>query len=158
MSRLAKKVVEHLAKNGLRVSTAESCTGGLIAGRITSVSGASAVLGYGAVTYSEEAKCRILGVAPETIATHGVVSPQTAEEMAEGVRKLSGADVGVSVTGFAGPGGGNEQYPVGTVFVGISSKNGTRHVHLKLKGDRDRVRLLTVTNALSQLLNEAKGI
>lgn len=155
---LAERVVKEYTEKGLTLATAESCTGGLIAGKITSVSGASTVLGYGAVTYSEEAKCRMLGVDMSTIERCGVVSPETAEEMAAGIRRTSGADVGVSVTGFAGPGGGTEQYPVGTVFMGVSSKNGTRHVHLKLKGDRDRVRLLTVTNALSQLLNEAKEL
>ena len=155
---LAETVVKTYLEKGLTLATAESCTGGLIAGKITSVSGASSVLGYGAVTYWEEAKCRMVAVNPRTIETCGVVSPQTAEEMAKGIREFSGADVGVSVTGFAGPGGGTEQYPVGTVFMGISSKNGTRHVHLKLKGDRDRVRTLTVTNALSQLINEAKSI
>ncbi|MBQ9116798.1 MAG: CinA family protein, partial [Clostridia bacterium] len=84
----------------------------------------------------------------------GVVSPQTAEEMAKGIREYSGADVGVAVTGFAGPGGGTDQYPVGTVFMGIASARGVRHVHLRLKGDRDRVRSLTVNHALAQLLEE----
>ena len=151
---LAEAVVRAYSEKKKTLACAESCTGGLIAGRITSVSGASQVLGYGAVTYSEEAKCNMLGVSRQTIETYGVVSPQTAEEMASGVRALSGADVGVSVTGFAGPGGGTEQYPVGTVFVGVSSEKGERHLHLRLKGDRDRVRELTVTNALSALLSE----
>ncbi|MBR2460888.1 MAG: CinA family nicotinamide mononucleotide deamidase-related protein, partial [Clostridia bacterium] len=151
---LAQAVVESYARAGKTVATAESCTGGLIAGTLTSVSGASAVLGFGGVTYSEEAKIKLLGVLPETIEHYGVVSPNTAEEMARGIRALSGADVGVSVTGFAGPGGGTDEYPVGTVFMGISSARGERHVHLRLKGDRDRVRQLTVTNALSQLLRE----
>jgi len=155
---LAEAVVALYKEKGLTLATAESCTGGLIAGRITSVSGSSSVLGYGAVTYWEEAKCRMVAVNPRTIEDYGVVSPQTAEEMADGIRRFSGADVGVAVTGFAGPTGGTEQYPVGTVFMGISSRNGIRHVHLRLKGDRDRVRTLTVTNALSQLLAEAKSI
>ena len=154
---LAETVVKTYKEKGMTLATAESCTGGLIAGKITAVSGASSVLGYGAVTYWEEAKCRMVAVDPQTIESYGVVSPQTAEEMAKGIREFSGADVGIAVTGFAGPTGGTEQHPVGTVFVGIASQNGVRHVHLKLKGDRDRVRTLTVTNALSQALNEAKN-
>ena len=155
---LAEAVVSVYLEKELTLATAESCTGGLIAGKITSVSGSSGVIGYGAVTYSEEAKCRMVGVNPETIEKFGVVSPETAMEMAHGIRAFSGADVGVAVTGFAGPGGGTEQYPVGTVFMGVSSKKGDRFVHLRLKGDRDRVRSLTVTNALSALLKEVEGL
>ena len=151
---LPKAVVDAYTKRGMTLSCAESCTGGTLAGKITGVSGASAVLGFGAVTYSNEAKHKLLGVKWETLDTYDAVSPETAVEMAAGVRALAGSDVGISVTGFAGPGGGNDRYPVGTVFVGVSSDKGTRAVELHIKGDRDRVRTVTVTNALSLALRE----
>ncbi len=143
-----------LAENKMTVSTAESCTGGLISKRITEVSGSSEVFGYGVVTYANEAKMKVLGVKAETLEEFGAVSYQTAEEMAEGVRRLSGSDIGVSVTGIAGPSGGTPEKPVGLVYVGISSRLGTRHVKLMLKGDRNRVRILTSANALSEIRRE----
>lgn len=151
---LSEALVQKYSEKNMTVAFAESCTGGLISGKVTSVSGASRVLGFGAVTYANEAKIKLLGVSEETLNTYDAVSPQTAVEMALGVRKLSGADVGISVTGFAGPTGGNELYPVGTVFVGVASDKGERFVHLKLKGDRDRVRSLTVTHAISEAIKE----
>ena len=152
---LAKAVVDKYTSSGKTIACAESCTGGMIAASITDVPGASSVLGYGAVTYSNEAKHKLLGVRQETLDTFDAVSPETAVEMADGIRALAGSDVGIAVTGFAGPGGGNGKYPVGTVFVGVSSERGSRAVELHLNGDRQRVRTLTVTNALSLALKEA---
>ncbi len=151
---LQTAVCRLLAENKMTLATAESCTGGLISKRITEVSGSSEVFGYGVVTYANEAKMNILGVKAETLEKFGAVSPQTAEEMAEGVRKLSGADVGVAVTGIAGPGGGTPEKPVGLVYVGVSSKLGVRNIKLMLKGDRNRIRILTSTNALSEVRKE----
>lgn len=151
---LAEQVVASFNKAGKTLATAESCTGGLIAKRITDISGSSAMFGYGAVTYANEAKMKLLSVKPETLEKHGAVSPETAAEMAEGVRFLSGADVGIATTGIAGPGGGTESKPVGLVYLGVSSKRGTRTLRLMLTQGRDRVRLLASTNALSEALKE----
>lgn len=154
---LASAVVGALLKQKKTVACAESCTGGLIAKRITDIAGSSEIFGYGAVTYSNEAKMKLLSVSPETLKAYGAVSEQTAMEMANGVRALSGADIGVSATGIAGPGGGTDEKPVGLVYLGISSDKGTRAVKLLLKGSRDRVRLLTSQNALSEILHEIDG-
>lgn len=124
VSSLEEVVVEGLKEKGLTIACAESCTGGLIAKRITDVSGASQVFGYGCVTYWNEAKMGLLGVLPETIEQHTEVSAQCALEMARGVRKLAGADIGVSTTGYAGPTGGTEENPVGTVYIGLSWNGG----------------------------------
>ena len=124
VSSLEEVVVRGLEARGMTIACAESCTGGLIAKRITDVSGASGVFGYGCVTYWNEAKTGLLGVSPETIEKYTEVSEQCALEMARGVRKLSGADVGISTTGYAGPTGGTAEHPVGTVFIGLSWEGG----------------------------------
>ena len=124
VSSLEEVVVRGLKAKGMTIAFAESCTGGLLAKRITDISGASEVFGYGCVTYWNEAKMGLLGVRPETIEAYTEVSAECALEMARGVRKLSGADVGVSTTGYAGPGGGTEEHPVGTVFIGLSWAGG----------------------------------
>lgn len=111
--------VELLKEKGLTVSSAESFTGGLISKLITDVSGASSVFSLGACTYSNEAKAKILGVREETLETYGAVSKETAAEMAEGIRAVSGADIGISTTGVAGP-EPSEGKPVGKVFIGVS--------------------------------------
>ena len=121
---LEEVVVRGLKEQGKTIAFAESCTGGLLAKRITDISGASEVFGYGCVTYWNEAKMQVLGVKPETIERYTEVSQQCALEMARGVRKLSGASVGVSTTGYAGPTGGTEEHPVGTVFIGLSWEGG----------------------------------
>ena len=151
---LAKALVEKYSALGKTVAVAESCTGGLISKRITDVSGSSAVLGYGAVTYANEAKVKLLSVKPETLEKYGAVSEQTASEMALGVRALSGADVGIATTGIAGPGGGSAEKPVGLVYLGVASEKGVRVIRLMLKGDRDRVRILASSNALAEAIRE----
>lgn len=155
---LAEAVVQAYSKAKSTVAFAESCTGGLVSGALTAVPGASEVIGYGAVTYSNDAKIKLLGVSPRTLDIHGAVSAETAKDMARGVRALSGSSVGVSLTGYAGPGGGDERNPVGSVFVGISSERGERAVLLHLSGDRARVRTLAVTNALSETLTELREL
>ena len=119
-------VVHALVATGMKVSTAESCTGGLIACRITDVAGSSEVFTHGFVTYSNEAKSQLIGVSEETLNAHGAVSVEVAEEMAAGALKQSGADLAVSVTGIAGPGGGSEEKPVGTVCLGLATKEGVK--------------------------------
>jgi nicotinamide-nucleotide amidase len=117
-------LVRFLGEKGLTVASAESCTGGMIGQRITAVPGASAVYVGGFVTYTNDIKIRLLGVDPATIDAHTEVSFETAAEMAAGARERTGADVGLSTTGYAGPGGGTEENPVGTVYIGIATKSG----------------------------------
>ena len=119
LDKLVTNVVELLIRRGISVSTAESCTGGLLSELITAVPGASQVFELGICTYSERIKSRFLGVSPETLRQYGVVSRETALEMVIGLKKVSGADICVSVTGIAGPGGGTAETPVGTVFIGF---------------------------------------
>jgi len=116
---MAKALVDYLLERKLTISCAESCTGGQIAAAITAVSGCSAVFPGGVCTYSEEMKIKMLGVKRETLDTYGVVSPQTALEMARGVRSLTGSDIAVATTGIAGPSGGTSEQPVGTVCLAI---------------------------------------
>ncbi len=123
-------LVRLFTERGMTVATAESCTGGMIGERLTSVPGASAVYVGGCITYTNDMKIGLLGVSPATIDTHTEVSAETAAEMAAGVRRVTGADVGLSTTGYAGPGGGTEENPVGTVFVGVSTKEGTEAFRL----------------------------
>lgn len=125
LDKKAQNVVQCLKAAGRTAATAESCTGGLLSGAITAVPGSSEVFGYGACTYANEAKSRLLSVKPGTLAAFGAVSEETAKEMAAGIRALSGADFGVSTTGIAGPGGGTDEKPVGTVWIGISSEKRT---------------------------------
>ena len=117
-------LVRLFTERGLTVATAESCTGGMIGQRITAIPGASAVYLGGCITYTNEQKIQLLGVNPVTIDAHTEVSAETAVEMAAGVRERLGADVGLSTTGYAGPGGGTEENPVGTVFVAVATRNG----------------------------------
>ena len=153
---LEKAVVEAYTEAGKTLAIAESCTGGLIAKRITDVAGSSGMFGYGTVTYANEAKIKVLGVNRETLEKYGAVSEETAMELAAGVRALSGADVGISTTGIAGPDGGTETKPVGLVYMGIASEKGVRALKFNFTGARARVRILASGNALSLALNEVK--
>jgi len=133
---LEQAVGNILSARGLTVAIAESCTGGLISNRLTNVSGSSAYMLYGAVTYSNESKSSALGVDMELIQKHGAVSEPVAREMAEGVRKMSGADIGISTTGIAGPTGGSADKPIGLMFTGISDIFGTDTKKLQFVEDR----------------------
>jgi nicotinamide-nucleotide amidase len=115
--------VRVLKERGLTLATAESCTGGLIANRITNVPGSSAVFGHGFVTYANGAKSSSLNVSAEDLATHGAVSEVVAKQMAKGALQASGADIAVAVTGIAGPDGGTPEKPVGTAWIGLASSN-----------------------------------
>jgi len=149
---LLKEIYTLLSQKNLTVATAESCTGGMIGSYLTSVPGISAYYGYGFVTYSNEAKQKLLGVNPQTLEAYGAVSSYTAVEMAEGALRVSGADVAISVTGIAGPGGGTAQKPVGLVYVGCATAGGKRFFEkLNLSGSREEIRLKTVQNALTIL-------
>jgi len=153
---LAQTVVAALVANRQTVATAESCTGGWIAKAITDIAGSSACLGYGIVSYSNDAKRRVLGVRDDTLTVHGAVSEATVREMAEGVLDLSGADIGLAVSGIAGPDGGSDEKPVGTVWIAWSLAGGdtvstVAELH-HFDGDRASVRALTVEAALEGLL------
>jgi len=150
MKQSAERLVKALKEKGLHIATAESCTGGMVSAAITSVSGSSEVFDGGVVSYANEIKHRILGVNEETLATHGAARDECAREMAEGVRRLMGADIGISLTGIAGPGGGTAEKPVGTVYLGVSGKNETYALLLSLSGDRERVREESVKAALRE--------
>jgi PncC family amidohydrolase len=137
----AEEHILHLmVSNALRMGVAESCTGGLIASRITDVAGASEYFEAGVVTYSNAAKIRFLGVPEELLLVHGAVSAEVAESVAEGVRRATGSDVGLSVTGIAGPGGGSDVKPVGTVFIGLSWQDGSMVKGFHFQGDRQEIR------------------
>ena len=148
---MAETVYKLLKQRGARVSFAESCTGGMLTAKIVDLPGASDVLDESHVTYANAAKQRILGVQPATLERFGAVSPECAREMAEGARRISGADYGVSVTGIAGPDGGTAEKPVGLVYIGVSDENGTIAREFRFRGNREWVRTLACGNALNLL-------
>ena len=155
---LEETVVHTLKEKGLTVSTAESCTGGMIAERITAVSGSSEVFGYGFVIYWEQAKAKLVGVDPDVIARYNVVSAPVAAQMALGAAKASGSDIAVSVTGVAGPTGGDAVRPVGTVYLG-AARGGTVYVKKLFvsRPDRALVRARAAQAALELVLRLAQG-
>ena len=152
----AEKLVERLGKLGKTCGTAESCTGGGIGSAITAVPGSSAVFMGGIISYDNSVKQSVLGVSPETLATVGAVSPETAEQMAIGACKVLKVDYAVSVTGIAGPGGGSAEKPVGLVWFGVATPTGTKTEKRVFPGDRAQVRAATVEHALSLLLAAAE--
>jgi nicotinamide-nucleotide amidase len=155
--KLAAALVNDMAEAGKAVATAESCTGGWIAKAITDIPGSSAVFHYGVVSYSNGAKEHILGVKNETIENAGSVSEAVVGEMAEGAINLSGADIAVAVSGIAGPDGGTDEKPVGTVWFAWAVREGGKiRTDIKLKhfdGDRELIRELTVVHALQGALD-----
>lgn len=165
LDKITENVVQLLEGITCTVATAESCTGGLLSGAITAVSGASSVFGYGVCTYANEAKMKLLSVKAETLEEYGAVSAQTAREMADGIRKLSGADYGVSTTGIAGPTGDTADKPVGTVCIGISSEKSTYAQRFVFDGEmfretgdkRTAIRLEAVYTALTLLKKEIEN-
>ncbi len=154
---LASKLVGDLTAAGKTVATAESCTGGWIAKAITDVAGSSAVFGYGVVSYSNGAKEQLIGVESATLDEHGAVSEAVVREMADGIMHLSGADQAIAVSGIAGPDGGTEEKPVGTVWFAWAVRSGSAlAVDAQCEvfgGDRELVRELTVAHALQGLID-----
>ena len=142
---------ELLRRRGETVTFAESCTGGLLAARLVSVPGASEVLEESHVTYADAAKARVLGVKWETLEKYTAVSAQCAREMAEGARRISGATWAVSTTGYAGPDGGADGTPVGTVFIAVAGPDGTAVEECHFGGDRENVRALAATRGFEAL-------
>jgi len=149
----ARRVIERCIAERLTIATAESCTGGLVAGALTEIAGSSAAVLCGFVTYSNEAKEAMLGVPAQTLLDHGAVSRQTAEAMAEGALAHSNAAISVSITGIAGPGGGTPAKPVGLVHFGASKRNGRTITREERFGDlgRSEVRRRAVRVALEML-------
>jgi nicotinamide-nucleotide amidase len=148
---LPELVVAQLAARGERVALAESCTGGLLAELVTAVPGASAVFDLGVVAYANAMKERLVGVPADVLAAHGAVSEPVARALAEGARRVSGAHWGVGVTGIAGPSGGTQEKPVGTVHLAIAGPAGTTAVQRAYRGDRDRIRRHAAYDALDLL-------
>lgn len=151
-------LVKLLKEKNLKIATAESCSGGHVSKRITEIPGSSEVFEYGFITYSNAAKEKLLGVSAETLDTHGAVSEQCALEMAKGARAVSGADIGISVTGIAGPDGGTEEKPVGLVYIAVDS-DAYSHVTKLQNGknaNREHVRFLSSSSALWNAIKAAK--
>lgn len=141
-------VAKLLMQRKLILSSAESCSGGLIAEKLTSIPGISEVFAGGVIAYTNKMKMDFLGVEPGVLFEHGAVSGKTAEQMAEGIRNKTGSDIGISVTGLAGPGGATVSKPVGLVYIGFSDKENTYFKELRLWGDRERIRVLSSLHAL----------
>ncbi|MBT4934618.1 MAG: CinA family protein [Rhodospirillaceae bacterium] len=151
---LAEDVIKLFKAQNLHLATAESCTGGLIAGCLTAVAGASEVLTHGYVTYANQAKINLLGITQDQLVKHGAVSETVSRAMAEGAISDEHADVAVSVTGIAGPGGGSAEKPVGLVYISVAQKGQeTLHERHVFSGDRNAVRLQTIEAAFRLILS-----
>ena len=157
MKKLAQKLVKLLSKKKLKVSFAESCTGGLLSSSITSISGSSKVFTLGLITYSNQAKINILKVPKRIIIKHGAVSYETCISMVKNLNKISKTNISVSITGVAGPKGGTKQKPVGLVFIGIKKSNKTLiRKYLFKNKKRIGIQKATVNKALNLILSFAK--
>ena len=157
MKKLSQKVVKLLSKKRLKISLAESCTGGLLSSSITSISGSSKVFTIGLVTYSNQAKINILKVPKRIIIKHGAVSYETCLSMVKNLSKISKTNISVSITGIAGPKGGTKQKPVGLVYIGIKKSNKTLVKKFLFKSKkRKSIQRSTVNNALNLVLSFAK--
>ena len=155
MIKLAKKVVKLLSKKRLKISFAESCTGGLLSSSITSISGSSKVFTLGFVTYSNLAKINILKVPKKILIKHGAVSYETCSSMVKNINKISKTNISVSITGVAGPKGGTKQKPVGLVFIGIKKGN---KILVKKYLFKNKKRILIQRSAVNKALNLILGI
>ena len=154
LNQMAEALMQRLLARSYRLATVESCTGGWVAKAMTDLAGSSAVLECGFVTYSNEAKQRMVGVSADTLAAYGAVSEQTAAEMASGALEHSTAEVSVSITGIAGPSGGSETKPVGTVCFGWAVRGQSVHTETcHFQGDRDAVRYQSAVHAMQGVVN-----
>ncbi len=156
-TRLEALIGDVLKAKGWTICTAESCTGGLIAHRLTNIAGSSAYMLGGVVTYSYEAKMQLIGVPEATLNAYGAVSEPTARAMVEGVRALFNADIAISVTGIAGPGGGTAEKPVGLVYIGLAVRDReTQIVHYVWDGDRESNKARSADAALRMIYDVIK--
>ncbi|HEU0116876.1 MAG TPA: CinA family protein [Thermomicrobiales bacterium] len=153
-----KRLNDLLAAAGATLATAESCSGGGVAARVTSIAGSSVYFLGGVVAYANEAKADILGVPRDVLATRGAVSAETAAAMAEGARRLFGATLAVSTTGIAGPGGGTRRKPVGLVYLALAGPNGTHVERHRFAGDRAAVTNAAIERALALLVDGVEEI
>ena len=157
MKKLSQKVVKLLSKKSLKISLAESCTGGLLSSSITSISGSSKVFTLGFVTYSNLAKINILKVPKKILIKHGAVSYETCSSMVKNINKISKTNISLSITGVAGPKGGTREKPVGLVFIGIKKGNKTLVKKFLFKNKkRSSIQKATVNKALNLILSFAK--
>lgn len=157
IASLAAETIAALKGAGITIATAESCTGGLIAGALTSVSGSSEVVYGGFVTYANEAKIAMIGVPYGMLKQFGAVSKEVAIAMADGAIAAAGTHVAVAVTGIAGPDGGTPEKPVGLVHFSVATEDGTTHLKKVFPGNRDEIRHATVIQALKLVLKAAKA-
>ncbi|MPN40896.1 Nicotinamide-nucleotide amidohydrolase PncC [bioreactor metagenome] len=151
-------VADMLKTQNKTIALAESCTGGMITSQLVSVPGISSNLVAGLVTYSNESKIKQLGVKSATLEKFGAVSDETAREMAEGLYKVTGADIALSVTGIAGPDGGSEEKPKGLVYIALKHQDSIESFQLKLTGNRQRIRTLATLNALDIIRKYLKKV
>jgi len=159
-TRTEKSIARILFSNSMTVSTAESCTGGLISSRLTDVAGSSVYTKQNFVTYANEAKVDILGVSPETLSQHGAVSEECALEMVKGLFEITSCDIALATTGIAGPDGGTAEKPVGTMYVAIKNKYSTmvKKIELDPKLSRKKMKFMFSQSALDFLMDFLKGI
>jgi len=148
---LEEKIAQILIKGKKTLAVAESCTGGLITHRLTNIPGSSKFLKVGLVTYSNEAKSKLLKVSKKALVNYGAVSSQTVEKMANSVRKIFGTDFGISISGIAGPSGGSKEKPVGLVYLAISTKTETQSIRCLFKGNRTSIKKQASTKTLKFL-------
>jgi len=151
-----EKVIKLVKDKNMTISTAESCTGGMLASSIVDYSGASEIFIDGVVTYSNESKIKRLGVKKETLDKYGAVSEQTAREMAEGVVNTSASTIGLATTGIAGPNGGTKEKPVGLVYIAVTINNDTTVKKLLIDGERNEIRKKSVENIFELLFEKLK--
>lgn len=146
-----------LCNNKLTISTAESCTGGMVAAKLISYPGISNSFLEGVITYSNEAKMKRLGVRKETLDAYGAVSEETAREMAEGIAKVSSSNTSIATTGIAGPGGGTDEKPVGLVYIAVHVNNKTIIEKCNFSGNREEIRISATNHALKMLKVELEN-
>ncbi len=151
--QLAARLGAALRAAGKTIACAESCTGGLVTSRLTDIPGSSDYVMGSIVSYTNDIKERLVGVRHETLAAHGAVSPETAREMADGIRRVIRTDLGLGITGIAGPGGGTAAKPVGLVYIAVSSEKGTRVTENHFSGTRTEVKQQTSDAALALALD-----
>lgn len=154
MWQLSSIVKDKLSNHGFTLAVAESCTGGLLSEQLTSLSGSSRFFLLGVVTYTNEAKVSVLNVSREIIDTQGAVSAEVAKAMVDGVKKMAGSDIGIAVTGIAGPQGGTPEKPVGIVYVAVDFRGSLKVTRLVFNGSRRKIRTDTVVSALKMLLSQ----
>ncbi len=155
INALARQLIDAARKSGLRIATAESCTGGLVSAALCAVAGASDVFDRGFVTYSNTAKMEMLGVPASTLGAFGAVSEPTARAMAKGALAHSDSDLAISITGIAGPGGGSSEKPVGTVYLAVARRDGAVQCRHESFGDpgRETIQMDSLASALTMLLD-----